>query len=719
MRVCIRHPGILPRNQVNRLAQETSPYLLEHADNPVDWLPWGEEAINRARAEDRPILLSIGYSSCHWCHVMARESFADNATARVMNEYFVNVKVDREERPDLDRVYQLSHQALTGAVGGWPLTAFLDAQTLLPFFVGTYFPRRPRHGLAGFNDLLRRVTEVYAAKRVAVTAQGERLAAVLDQMEKDEAPEVGDDNALRKSAREALGEWYDPSEGGFGRAPKFPMPAAVERLLRHWADSTADGLQELPATRAPLARGADRPRRGVDQQALNMVLTTLTKMARGGIFDHVGGGFFRYATDRRWAIPHFEKMLGDNGVLLALYADALAIGPDPLFAHAARGTAEWLRREMQQPEGGYRAAQDADSEGGEGAFYVWRRDAVKRLLTEDEHLVAETLYGLDKRANFEGKWHLHRHDAWRAVVERLTMEPDRAETLLASAQAKLFAARAERTPPATDGKVLCGWNGLAIRGMALAGAGLAEPSWVDSATQAVDFIRARMVEDGRLRAVWTDGALGPNGLLDDHANLLHGLLALLGARWRDEDYTLALYLGDELLRRFEDERRGGFFLTPHDHERLIHRPKPVDDEALPPGNATAIRALAALGHLAGEARYLAAARHAGDWARSRVRQQPAGYCALITALDELARAPELVIVRGAEDTLGEWLAIARAGYHPRRHCYGIPYAARHTPAFLPPLGAAEERDRATAFVCRDFACSPPIRELAEFKKAMA
>ena len=703
---------------MNRLAQETSPYLLEHAANPVDWMPWGEEAISRARAEDRPILLSIGYSSCHWCHVMARESFADEATARVMNECFVNVKVDREERPDLDRVYQLSHRVLTGRGGGWPLTAFLDSQTLLPFFIGTYFPRQPRHGLAGFNDLLRRVAKGYATKRLEVTAQGEKLAAVLDQLEKDQPAQQGDDNAPRKKAREALGELYDPGEGGFGGAPKFPMPAAVERLLRHWADSKTNDLQDPPATRPRLVRIADRRRRGPDTEALNMVLTTLTKMARGGIFDHVGGGFFRYATDHRWAIPHFEKMLGDNGVLLALYADALAIGLDPLFTHAARGTAEWLRREMQRPEGGYRTAQDADSEGEEGAFYVWRRDAVKRLLTEDEHLVVETLYGLDKRANFEGKWHLRRHDAWRAVVERLTLEPDRAAALLASAQAKLFAARAERTPPATDGKVLCGWNGLAIRGMALAGAGLAEPSWVDSATQAADFIRARMVEDGRLRAVWTDGTLGPNALLDDHANLLHGLLALLAARWRDEDYTLALFLGDELLRRFEDERHGGFFLTPHDHERLIHRPKPMDDEALPPGNATAIRALAALGHLAGEPRYLDAARRAGDWARGHAEQPPTGHCALITALDDLARPPELVIVRGPEETLAEWLSIARAGYRPRRHCYGIPYAARHMPPFLPRLVAAEERNRASAFVCRDFACSAPIRELAEFKKAM-
>ena len=706
---------------MNRLAHQSSPYLLQHADNPVDWHPWGEEAIACARADDRPILLSIGYSACHWCHVMARESFADEATAQVMNARFVNIKVDREERPDLDSVYQLAHRVLNGQGGGWPLTAFLDAKTLLPFLSGTYFPREPRHGLPAFRDLLRGVAEGYAARRGAVAATGRKLADVLARMETAASPAEVDDGQLRKAARDGLGELYDAQEGGFGQAPKFPMPAALEWLLRHWAESAA-APPRAPERRLRLVSGANARSGGPDQAALNMVLTTLTKMARGGVFDHLGGGFFRYATDRRWAIPHFEKMLYDNGALLALYADALRLGPDPLFADAAHGTAEWLVREMQHPDGGYFAAQDADSEGEEGAFYVWRRDAIKRLLTADEHLVVETLYGVDKPANFEGRWHLTRRDAWRAVVERLSLAPARADALLRSAKAKLFAARARRPPPATDRKVLAGWNGLAIRGMAKAGVVVGERAWVDSAARAAAFARDRLLRDGRLHAVWTDGALAPAGLLDDHANLLDGLLALLQARWRDADFAFARLLGDELIRRFQDVDSGGFHLTPHDHERLIHRPKPVADDAQPPGNATAIGALAALGHLAAEPRYLDAAERAAQWARGMAARHPLGHCAVHNAVAQTARPPEIVIVRGPAEALDDWLSVARAGYRPDRACYGIPYAAGDAgdvPTYLPRRVPAADRRSTTAFVCRALACSAPIVEFAAFKQAMA
>ena len=428
---------------MNRLAEETSPYLRQHADNPVDWFPWCEEAIDKARTTDRPILLSIGYSSCHWCHVMAHESFEDAATAEVMNERFVCIKVDREERPDLDRIYQLGHQLLNRQAGGWPLTAFLDPQSLLPFFTGTYFPRNPRYGLPGFTDLLRRIFETYQAKREDLDSQGEKLAGVLKQLQTVQPEAQANDAALLTAAREELERQFDAVEGGFGTAPKFPMPTALDRLLRHWAHVRAD-----------------RSRRP-DREALNMVMTTLTKMARGGIYDHLGGGFCRYATDRRWAIPHFEKMLYDNGVLLSLYADVLALSPDPLFTGAVRETAAWLMREMQHPEGGYFAALDADSEGQEGKFYVWRRDRVKRLLTADEYLVVETLYGLDKPANFEGKWNFHRRDAWASVVERLYLDSGPANELLASAKAKLFEERSKRVPPARDDKALSTLSSLA------------------------------------------------------------------------------------------------------------------------------------------------------------------------------------------------------------------------------------------------------------------
>ena len=481
-----------------------------------------------------------------------------------------------------------------------------------------------------------------------------------------------------------------------------------------------------------------------------MVMTTLTKMARGGIYDHLGGGFCRYATDRRWAIPHFEKMLYDNGALLALYADALGLGPDTLFSDAVRDTANWMIREMQHPEGGYFAAQDADSEGEEGKFYVWRREAVKRLLTEDEYLLVETLYGLDKPANFEGKWNLHRRDSWQSVVERLYLDQDTAAARLASAKAKLFRARAERTPPGKDDKVLAAWNGLAIQGMAKAGVRLREPAWIDSASAAADFVRTRMVRERRLFATWKEGVARHRGYLDDHANLLdallvllraewrdvdarfarelgaalienflddyanmlHGILSLLSARWRDDDMAFAVYLGDTMLDHFQDPVTGGFFFTAHDHERLIHRPKPTTDDALPPGNGIAARALTGLGHLTGEVRYMEAAERTLAWARGFIAGHPASHCTLLTALEETLHPPELVVVRGPAAALSEWLGFARAGYRPSRVVYGIPDDATRLPSYLPDAG---DNNSPVAYLCSGLECSTPITDLEEFK----
>jgi len=687
----------VPRLAMNRLIKETSPYLRQHAANPVDWYPWCEEALERARAQGRPILLSIGYSSCHWCHVMAHESFEDETTAEVMNARFVNIKVDREERPDLDRVYQLAHQLLTRQAGGWPLTAFLDPGSLLPFFTGTYFPKRPRHALPGFTDLLMRVSEAYSAQRSEVASHGEQLAAVFARLDQVQDDGAADEESLLAEARRDLESNYDASEGGFGSAPKFPMPTAIERLLKHWARVHADMSQ--PA----------------DRESLNMVMTTLTKMARGGIYDHIGGGFCRYSTDHQWMIPHFEKMLYDNGALLGLYADALGLGGDPLFEGAIRETAGWIMREMQHPDGGYFAAQDADSEGEEGKFYVWRRDTVKGLLTEEEYLLIETLYGLDKRPNFEGKWNLHRRDSWRSVVERLSLDPENATAKLARAKAKLFAARAERTPPGKDEKVLAAWNGLAIHGMAKAGVRLGEPGWIASATRAADFVRERMVRDGRLYATWKDGEAKYPAYLDDYADMLYGTLTLLSARWRDEHLEFATFLADALLEDFQDPDTGGFFFTSHDHERLIHRPKPTTDDALPPGNGMAARALTSLGHLKSVPRYLDAAERTLDWARRFIARHPASHCTLLTAMEEMIHPAELVIVRGPARTLDEWLAIARAGYRPSRTVYGIPDDARQLPGPLPNALSAEAGAGVCAFLCDGFKCSAPITNLEEFR----
>jgi len=681
----------------NRLQGETSPYLLQHADNPVEWHPWDDEALALARRLDRPILLSIGYSACHWCHVMAHESFEDPATAAVMNEHFVNIKVDREERPDLDKVYQLAHQLLTQQTGGWPLTMFIDPHTLLPFFGGTYFPKTARYQLPGFTDLLIRVSEAWTGRREALNDQGEKLKTIFAQLdapsENDGEPDA---DALCGAAVDQLKSQFDEAEGGFGNAPKFPMPSTLAFLLQH----------------AELEN---------DRRCLDMVTTTLTKMARGGIYDHLGGGFCRYATDRRWMVPHFEKMLYDNGQLLAVYGDVLGIGRDELFISAVRETAGWLLRDMRHPDGAFYAALDADSEGEEGKYYVWRRDEIKKALNETEYLVVETLYGIDKPANFEGRWNLHRHDAWRSVVQRLSLERSEADAALASARAKLLAIRQTRPAPGLDDKILTAWNGLAIRGLTRAGTQLDEPGWIDAAERAMDFLRGRLWDGGTLCATWK-GQPRYAGYLDDYANVLEALLELLSARWRDADADFALSLADAALEKFEDVDHGGFFFTESGPDgtanpgadALFHRPKPTMDDALPPGNGVMTRALIGLGHLFGEPRYLDAAHRTLRWAAATMARYPAGHCTLLGALAQEHAGSTQVIVRGPEAVVRDWVRTVRGGGPGVRHCYGIPYeGVRTLPAYLPKLVSAEERDRGVAYLCSNGACSLPIRSLDE------
>ncbi|MCZ6616746.1 MAG: thioredoxin domain-containing protein [Gammaproteobacteria bacterium] len=687
----------------NRLAQETSPYLLQHADNPVAWHPWDERALDLARAEQKPILLSIGYSSCHWCHVMAHESFEDEATARVMNAHFVCIKVDREERPDLDKVYQLAHQLLTQQTGGWPLTMFLDPDTQLPFFGGTYFPKAPRFQLPGFTDLLLRINEAFESRREDFTDQNAKVREILEGLNPQGSPEGTqpgrDDTELLAEARAQLAKQHDVAEGGFGNAPKFPMPNTTERLLRHWAFSNLTGNR--------------------DREALAMVMRTLTKMARGGIYDHLGGGFCRYATDNKWMIPHFEKMLYDNGQLLSLYADVLAIAPDELFEQAVVNTAGWMLREMQHPEGAFYAALDADSDGEEGKYYLWRRVEIKKLLSEEEYLIVETLYGLDKPANFEGRWNLHRYDSWRSVVERLSLDRNQADVSLGEARAKLLEEREKRVLPGLDDKILSSWNGLAIKGLAKASSVLKNSTWLSQAQRATDFIRTNMWRDGVLFATWKDGSAKYPGYLDDYANLLDGLLTLLTTQWRDHDAQFAIELGDAVLEHFHDNHNGGFYFTSHRHEALIHRPKPTADDALPPGNGVIAIALAKLGHLFGETRYLAASTDTIRWARTAMEQYPAGHCTLLTALEAELAAPTQIIIRGPETQLTPWREAATTQYSPWRQCYALPYeTANLLPDYLPKLIDAEMRQKTVAYLCSGLSCSLPIESLEALKQAL-
>lgn len=675
----------------NHLAHETSPYLLQHAHNPVDWYPWGAEAIDEARRENKPILLSIGYSACHWCHVMAHESFEDETTAALMNALFVNIKVDREERPDLDKIYQLSHSVLTQRNGGWPLTVFLTPETHVPFFAGTYFPKDRRYGMPSFQELLRHIDRVWREHRHEIDEQNAMFSDALRQLSVGPAMhDVAVTPAVLDVARNQLEHSYDATNGGFGAAPKFPHPPNLERLLRHWA-ATA---------------GAGAP----DHKALDMAQHTLARMADGGIFDQLGGGFYRYSVDAQWMIPHFEKMLYDNALLLPLYAQAWQLGANPLFERIGRETSEWVMREMQSPEGGYYATLDADSEGEEGKFYTWTREEIAATLSGIERAVIERRFGFDGAPNFEHKWHLHMQVGLSQLAAELSLSRAQVLDSVDAARRKLFVARESRVRPGRDEKILPSWNGLMVRGMATAGRVLRRGDFIDSAQRAVDFIRGTMWRDGRLLATYKDGRARLMAYLDDYAFLLDGLIELMQARWRHQDLGFAIELADVLLAQFADPA-GGFFFTAHDHETLIQRPKPFADDALPAGNGAAAYALQRLGHLLGETRYLEAAERTLKAAWPALTQAPYAHNALLAAVEEYLYPPQIVVLRGSAEATAPWLARCHERYAPRRLAVAIPADADDLPALLQQRGA---RDGVTAYVCTGAACDAPLTAFVAF-----
>jgi len=675
----------------NRLSSETSPYLLQHADNPVDWYPWGDEALEKARREDKPILLSIGYSACHWCHVMAHESFEDEATAEAMNELFVNVKVDREERPDLDKIYQLAHQILTRRPGGWPLTLFLNPHNQLPFFGGTYFPKTARYPLPAFRSLLEQVAGYYRHNQHDLIDHNKAFADILQSIRQEGGPEAPDANVAIQAKR-VLEANFDGVNGGFGDAPKFPQASNLEFLLRLWRQSPDEHAS-----------------------ALRMATTTLAKMAEGGIYDHIGGGFSRYSVDAAWEIPHFEKMLYDNGVFLSLYAEVWRTTQDPLFRKVVEETAGWAMREMQSPEGGFYSSLDADSEGEEGKYYVWDRREVKNLLSPEEYAVAELHYGLNLAPNFEGRWHLHAEMPLWETAARLGIEPAEAERRLASARAALFEAREKRTRPGRDDKVLTAWNGLMIKGLASAGRLLEREDWVEAADRAFEFLRRTLcIEEARLLATYKDGKAHLNAYLDDYAFLLDAGLELLQCRWRTDRLEWLLQLADQLLARFEDPERGGFFFTSDDHEALIQRPKTLMDESMPSGNGVAASVLPRLGHLVGDHRYTEAAERTLSAAMPSLRQYPHAHGALLNAVLEWLYPPEFVVLRGRPESLRPWIDALRdvPATGIRRLAFAIPSEEKSLPGILAERKAESGE---IAYVCSGMTCLAPIRTLAELR----
>ena len=685
----------------NRLAQESSPYLRQHADNPVDWYPWGDEAQTRARAEDKPILLSVGYSACHWCHVMAHESFEDADTARLMNERFVNVKVDREEMPDVDQIYQQALQ-LQGEHGGWPLTMFLTPEGV-PFFGGTYFPPRDTYGRPGFKRLLLALSDAWKNKRKDVLENSrqfqEGLAAIAAHGRQPGEANLLVDSIERASAKLAVR--IDKREGGFEGAPKFPNPKAMELILR--------GARRFARAKDPDA-----------QELVRAVALTLVKMAEGGIYDQLGGGFARYSTDAHWLVPHFEKMLYDNAQLLVLASETWQMTREPTLERVVRETVGYLERDLRAPEGGFYTAEDADSEGVEGKFYVWTPDEVRAVCGEA---------GIDQQAadvfmrcydvTDAGNWHdPHGHGPAHASILHVVDRPRGAdeERMLADVKAALLAARTKRVRPGLDDKVLAGNNGMAIAGLAEAGRIFGEPAFVDGARRTAEFVGKHMTESsrGRLLRTFKAGTARLPGTLDDHAHVVDGLIALYEAtgeaRWLEEAHRLTRLS----LMLFWDERERCFYLTAADDPGLVQRPVSTFDSAVPSGMSVTVENLIRLGDVCGEKPWLDIAEKALHAHYERALDNPFGFANLLNALDLWLERPTEIVLAGADVR-----ALARAVasvYLPNRM---IVHAAS-----APPLvsglvsGKTAVNGAAAAYVCRDFTCERPATDTSALAAAL-
>jgi len=681
----------------NRLIDQTSPYLLQHAHNPVKWYPWGEEALSEARVRDKPILLSIGYSACHWCHVMAHESFEDDDTADVMNQYFVNIKVDREERPDLDKIYQFAHQVLMRRGGGWPLTVILTPDKQIPFFAGTYFPKEPRHNMPTFKHVLNSVSEFYREQRGEVEIQNASFVDLLQKIDRADTNsiEIKLTATLLDQSRQQLQKNYDELFAGFGSAPKFPHPTNIERLCRHWS--------------------ATQHSDAADKVALDMALTTLKSMALGGIYDQLGGGFYRYSVDAEWMIPHFEKMLYDNGPLLCCYIDAWRISGDKLFQQVALETGDWVLREMQSADGGFYSSLDADSEGKEGRFYAWQVDEVRSLLDEETYNCFAARFGLDKIPNFDQDWHLHVYETIENIASKFSMPHSALTEIINDARQLLFREREDRARPDRDEKILTAWNALMIKGLALTGRFVQRNDFIDAASDAVYFIQEKMFIHNSLRVSYKDGQTKYNAYLDDYAFLLDAILELLQSRWDSRLLQFAQTLADILLNKFQDQQRGGFYFTANDHEQLIQRPKPYADEALPAGNGIAAHALLRLGYLLAESKYIQAAERTIHSAWASMLEAPSSHNALLLAVEELLMPTQIVVIRATAEKLNEWQNVCQKNYAPRRMVLAIENSVTGLPEALDTHKAASNP---IVYICNGQHCETAIKDLEQLKVAM-
>jgi uncharacterized protein YyaL (SSP411 family) len=672
----------------NHLAAETSPYLLQHKNNPVDWYPWGPEALAASKAQEKPIFLSIGYSACHWCHVMEHESFENEAIAAILNEKFINIKVDREERPDLDQIYMNAVQMMTGR-GGWPMSVFLTPD-LKPFYAGTYFPPTARGGMPGFPDVLRAVDQAWHQRRDQAEKMAEQLTEELNRLDRTQAGPVSEQ--MLENATAQLAKSFDTRWGGFGAAPKFPHAMDLQLLLRRWF-------------------------RTGDQPSMTMVRTTLDRMAAGGIYDHLGGGFARYSVDERWLVPHFEKMLYDNALLATAYVEAYQATGHAPYEQTVRETLDYVLRDMTDEQGGFYSAEDADSEGEEGKFYVWTPRQLREVLSPEAAATFAKVYDVTEAGNFEHKNILNLPRPMADVAAELGRDVQELRQELAASRAKLFAAREARVHPAKDDKVLVNWNGLMIDAMARAGAALGEERYLNAATKAARFLLGNLRrEDGRLLHTWRQGTAKLDAYLDDYAALANGLVSLYEATFDETLVAQACQLVDQVLAHFAAPD-GGFYFTADDHEQLISRQRDIVDNAIPSGNSLMATVAVRLGKLTGNAAYLAAAEGTLKLAADMLRRGPTAMGQMLMALDwHIGPVYEMVLARSAKaPQANELVELVQRRFLPHKLLACID-PADSVAEDSPLTGLLEWKrlvdDEPTLYVCEGFVCQEPVHGVA-------
>ena len=673
----------------NRLARESSPYLLQHKDNPVDWRPWGDEAFAEALAEDKPLLVSVGYSACHWCHVMAHESFENEATAALMNDRFINVKVDREERPDVDSILMTAVQAMSGQ-GGWPLNAFLTPEGV-PFYGGTYWPPEERHGMPRFANVLLAVSDAYRDKREEVRENAEQIRAFLHQSTSSISKGTPISVETLNAAATALAGHFDAANGGFGGAPKFPQPSVLDFLLR-------------------------QARLNGDDRAGQMALLTLDKMSRGGIYDQIGGGFHRYSVDPVWLTPHFEKMLYDNAQLASTYLDAFRSFGDDALKRVVEETLDYLIREMRSEDGGFFSTQDADSEGEEGLFYVWTPEEIDQVVGGEDGPIARAFWAVTERGNFEHANILSVPRSADSVAGSLGITERAVLGAIARAKPKLYAARSQRVWPGRDEKIITSWNGMALRALAEASRALLRSDYLAAAKASAAFILRKLTRDGALLHVYTHGDAKIGGFLDDYALVVEGLTSLYEAtferRWFDEASRLAT----EMIDRFADSDGAGFFDAAEAPDHLIARPRDLHDGATPSGNAVAARALLRLHRFTGNAEHRRIGIATLEMMTEPMVRQPTGFgCYLNAASVELATPREVAIAGSSGDPAVGSLANAVFARFEPATIIGLadpadPEASSRMP-FL--KDRPMQNHAATAYLCERFACLPPVTDPAD------